>query len=121
MRALNVVIIVLLISFVVIHFRVAHDTDERIETLNQSITIKETLITNLETTNTQIDSTLIPLKDSISYYKGLLIAYKDSLNNISNNYEVAIKHIGSLSDSVAVINFELYTAKHAERFGISIN
>lgn len=116
-NVVNLLLIVVLVSFTVFHWVTDNSNIETIDEYSNSIRLQQDSIDNLTILNKSIDSTLVILNDTINRLKYEIILYDDSLIKINEDHDEAIKEIDALTDSLSVVKFRSYTSKHGARFG----
>ena len=120
-NVLNSILVVVLIFFAVYLIYTDKINNIVINKYNQEINEQETYIKKLKANNEVIDVKLEVLNDSIDLLKSKSAAYEDSLLQITDNYEEAVKEVRALSDSLTVIRFNRITSEHCERLGIDLD
>lgn len=120
-NVVNILLVVLLISFLIFHYLVEHKAKSTIVEYNELIISQKAAIGGLEIKNSTIDVNVDVLNDSIAFYKELAINYKDSVVKIHNDYEEVIVELHALSDSASVEHFNRVISNHRARLGLDSN
>lgn len=116
MRALNIILVIVLIAYTAFNLAVIRNVNNKQVEWQLAIDKQKRINDVLIEYNDSLDNVNVTLLDSIEAYKAQIVLYNDSIANIKDKYKNIENEVSSLSDSMSVIYFHEYITNHATRF-----